>query len=151
GIPDLNDLSGRLARALGYRGIAEIEFKRDTRDGRFKLIEMNPRHWDWHQLSEASGVNLSQVAYEHWTRQRAHTSSGQPHRTKWIAEDALARHLLTNPGRLREMTHLLSGKRMLSIFDWRDPIPLLRYSTATLLPAWTKSAVRKFKRSVATD
>jgi predicted ATP-grasp superfamily ATP-dependent carboligase len=36
-----------LLRALGYHGIAQTEFRLDPRDGRFKLMEVNPRLWQW--------------------------------------------------------------------------------------------------------
>src|SRR5206468_8764757 len=51
----LNDLvapSIRLCKALNYRGMAEIEYKRDINTGEYKLIEINTRHWDWHRSEE---------------------------------------------------------------------------------------------------
>jgi len=52
-----------LLRALGYHGISQVETKRDPRDGRFKLMEVNPRLWQWHSLSAACGVDLPYIAY----------------------------------------------------------------------------------------
>ena len=53
----------RAARALGYHGIAQTEFRLDPRDGRFKLMEVNPRLWQWHGLARACGVDLPRIAY----------------------------------------------------------------------------------------
>ena len=53
----------RLLRALGFHGISQVEFKRDPRDGRYKLIEVNPRLWQWHGLAGACGVDLPWIAY----------------------------------------------------------------------------------------
>lgn len=47
----------RLLAALKYTGIAEVEFKRDPRDGRLKLLDINPRVWGWHSLCGAAGVD----------------------------------------------------------------------------------------------
>ena len=52
-----------LLRGLGYHGVSQVEFKRDPRDGVFKLIEVNPRLWQWHSLAERCGVNLPLIAY----------------------------------------------------------------------------------------
>jgi D-aspartate ligase len=52
-----------LLRALGFHGISQVETKRDPRDGRFKLMEVNPRLWQWHGLAAACGVNLPYIAY----------------------------------------------------------------------------------------
>ena len=41
-------LGAALLRGLGFHGISQVEFKRDPRDGRLKLMEVNPRLWQWH-------------------------------------------------------------------------------------------------------
>lgn len=57
------DLGLRLLRELGFHGIAQVEWKRDPRDGQLKLIEVNPRLWQWHGLTGACGVDIAQTAY----------------------------------------------------------------------------------------
>src|SRR6185312_815318 len=52
-----------LLAALGYHGIAQTEFRLDPRDGRFKLMEVNPRLWQWHGLARACGVDIPRIAY----------------------------------------------------------------------------------------
>jgi len=52
-----------LLRALGFHGISQVEVMRDPRDGRFKLLEVNPRLWQWHSLAAACGVDLPYIAY----------------------------------------------------------------------------------------
>jgi len=52
-----------LLRALGFHGIAQVEWKRDPRDGVLKLIEVNPRLWQWHGLTGACGVDVTRTAY----------------------------------------------------------------------------------------
>jgi D-aspartate ligase len=52
-----------LLRALGFHGLSQVEFKRDPRDGLFKLMEVNPRLWQWHALAAACGVDLPRIAY----------------------------------------------------------------------------------------
>jgi D-aspartate ligase len=52
-----------LLRALGFYGVAQVEWKRDPRDGRLKLIEVNPRLWQWHGLAGACGADVTLAAY----------------------------------------------------------------------------------------
>jgi len=47
----------RLLAALRYTGIIEVEFKRDLRDGKLKLLDINPRVWGWHSLCGFAGVD----------------------------------------------------------------------------------------------
>jgi predicted ATP-grasp superfamily ATP-dependent carboligase len=43
--PALQDAAERLLASLGWVGVAMVEFKEDPRDGRPKLLEVNPRFW----------------------------------------------------------------------------------------------------------
>ena len=52
-----------LLRAIGFHGISQVETKRDPRDGQYKLMEVNPRLWQWHSLAAACGVDLPWLAY----------------------------------------------------------------------------------------
>ena len=52
-----------LLRALGFHGISQVEVMRDPRDGSYKLLEVNPRLWQWHSLAAACGVDLPWIAY----------------------------------------------------------------------------------------
>jgi len=57
------DSALQLLRAFGYHGLSQVEFKRDARNGRYKLMEINPRLWQWHGLAAACGVDLPRIAY----------------------------------------------------------------------------------------
>lgn len=61
---NLIEISTRLFRQLGWYGIAEAEFKVDPRDGIPKLIEINPRFWQYLQLPIACGVNFPYLLYK---------------------------------------------------------------------------------------
>jgi predicted ATP-grasp superfamily ATP-dependent carboligase len=61
--PTVKDLGVALLKALKFHGVAQVEFKLDPRDGRFKLIEINARFWLWHGLATQCGVNLASIAY----------------------------------------------------------------------------------------
>ncbi len=61
--PGISEPSTRFLRALQYTGIVEIEFKRDPRDGQFKLLDFNPRVWGWYSLAERAGVNFSYLLW----------------------------------------------------------------------------------------
>ena len=57
------DAALRLLKEFGYFGLSQVEFKRDPRNGSFKLMEINPRLWQWHGLATACGVDLPRIAY----------------------------------------------------------------------------------------
>ena len=49
--------------AIRYQGLGGIEFKRDARDGRYKLIEFNARYGMWDSLGMRCGVDIPWAAY----------------------------------------------------------------------------------------
>jgi len=61
--PGIIEPSVRLLNALQYSGLIEIEFKRDARDGRFKVIDLNPRVWGWHTLGARAGVDFAYLQF----------------------------------------------------------------------------------------
>ncbi len=66
-VQEVVDSGLRFLRELGFHGISQVEFKRDPRDGRFKLMEINPRLWQWHGLAAACGIDLPVIAYRDLT------------------------------------------------------------------------------------
>jgi D-aspartate ligase len=57
------DIARRLLVAIGYRGIAAAEFKRDPRDGILKVIEINARPSLWFALATRAGQYMTLAAY----------------------------------------------------------------------------------------
>jgi D-aspartate ligase len=54
----------RVFDAVSYRGIFSAEFKRDPRDGLFKLLEINTRPWWFIDFAVRCGVDVCRMAYE---------------------------------------------------------------------------------------
>jgi D-aspartate ligase len=82
-VQDVVDAGLRLLAAVGYRGISQVEFKRDPRDGRFKLMEINPRLFQWHGLAAACGVDLARLAYEDLLGLESAPASMNGRRRRW--------------------------------------------------------------------
>lgn len=53
----------QILKAFGYRGISEVEFIYNARDGEHKLLDVNTRVWKWIGLPIAAGVDLPWLAY----------------------------------------------------------------------------------------
>lgn len=53
-----------LLRDLNYTGVCEVEYLKDPRDGKYKLIEINPRTWLWVGLAKACGVDYARLVYD---------------------------------------------------------------------------------------
>ncbi|HVI54445.1 MAG TPA: hypothetical protein VM621_05265 [Luteibacter sp.] len=54
----------RLLDGLDYRGIFSAEFKRDPRDGVFRIIEVNTRAWTYVEFAAHCGMNVCEMAWQ---------------------------------------------------------------------------------------
>jgi D-aspartate ligase len=62
--PVLEALVLDILQRLDYRGIANLNFKRHSLTGEFKLLEINARVSQWTILTTRAGVNLPWLAYQ---------------------------------------------------------------------------------------
>ena len=82
-VDEVVDSGLELLRTLGCNGLSQVEFKRDPRDGRFKLMEINPRLWQWHSLARACGVDLPLIAYRDLTGEAVDPTRMNGRRRTW--------------------------------------------------------------------
>lgn len=54
----------RLLEETGYRGIFSAEYKRDARDGVFRLLEVNVRAWWYVEFADRCGLDVCRMAYD---------------------------------------------------------------------------------------
>jgi D-aspartate ligase len=126
----------RLLRELRFHGVSQVEFKRDPRDGRFRLMEVNARHWKWHSLAARCGVNLSYVAYRDAIGD-PYIARRQQDGVKWIVANkdvplALQEIAKGQRGATRYVRSL-RGTRMDGLHALDDPLPgLLNLGTVAM-------------------
>lgn len=114
-----------LLRTSGFDGITQIEFKRDPRDGSFRLIEINLRSWQWHSLARRCGVDLVGLCYRSACGEPVgRVMSGPRHDGKrWVAA---VPHLKAGFGGRESIGSIikpLAGLIEEPVFSIRDPKP----------------------------
>ncbi|RPJ54004.1 MAG: hypothetical protein EHJ95_01105, partial [Methanobacteriota archaeon] len=104
-----------LLQAIGYRGLSEVEFKRDERDGQLKVIEVNARTWGENNLAARCGVDLSFIAYQDLLGRAVEPAPPQREGVIWLflANDLRAAAAAFRQGSLsiREYLASLAGER----------------------------------------
>jgi D-aspartate ligase len=128
-VPEVREPSLRLLRQAGVRGLANVEFKRDDRDGQLKLIECNARFTAPNCLIERSGIDLAQLVYNRIVGlpQAPLTSFRKGLRLWFPLEDFHAFRTLRHQGdiTLSQWVRSLWHRQTLPFFDWRDPLPTI--------------------------
>jgi D-aspartate ligase len=62
-LPIAKEMTVEFLRAIHYYGLAEVEYKLDHRDGKYKLLDVNARTWGFHALGSPAGVDFSYLLY----------------------------------------------------------------------------------------
>lgn len=119
--PAAAEHADRLLRALGWHGVAMVEFKHDSRDGSLRLMEINARFWGSLQLAIDAGVDfpglLADIALGNEVAPVAAYANGVRSRWLWGDLDVLLAVLFrprarldlppNYPGRLRSLWEFL--------------------------------------------
>jgi len=127
--PEVAALGLRFFQAIGLRGLACVEFKRDPRDGDLKLIEVNHRLTEPNELLTRAGLDLPWLVYSRLTGRPlpplATYRTGLCLAKPWT--DLRAAAQLVRRGELT-WTAWLKSRLMPSChlyFQWWDPLPFL--------------------------
>jgi predicted ATP-grasp superfamily ATP-dependent carboligase len=125
-LPEAEEPARALLARLRYTGLVEIEFKRDPRDGRCKLLDVNPRLWGWHTLCARAGIDFTWLA---WLLARGERVESGPARAgvRWtrLTTDLPTAAKELRAGRLSVPDYLrsLRGPRERAIFARDDLLP----------------------------
>jgi predicted ATP-grasp superfamily ATP-dependent carboligase len=123
--PVLRDLGERFFAQTGWNGVAMVEFKRSRRDGKYYLLEVNPKFWGSLDLSIAAGVDFPYLLYRMLARMPLETSLGAYHDDyvfRWLTMD-LAHAVQTR--RIGTYFRTFARRDVRDDFSRRDLLPLL--------------------------
>jgi predicted ATP-grasp superfamily ATP-dependent carboligase len=84
---EMVEAAGKLLSAVGWMGIAMVEFKRDKRDGKAKLMEINGRFWGSLQLAVSSGVDFPSLNLDYHLNKKPTSLLDEysvGHKLKWF-------------------------------------------------------------------
>lgn len=116
-----------LVNALNYTGVCEIEFMLDERDGKYKLIEINPRTWLWVGLAKACGVDYAKMVYHFVNGQQQSYPDHYLVGVKWINRltDTLysVKMFFNRQLNIKDYFRSLKGNKTYAIWSKRDPVP----------------------------
>ena len=121
-----SNLACRFLRSLNHSGLAEVEFKFDVRDGRYKLLDVNARAWTWNALGSIADVDFAHVLWrlamgEAVTPIRGHANAAWMH--DWLDVWAACREMLA--GNLSPLGYLRG---------WRANVTFAGFAGDDLVP-----------------
>jgi D-aspartate ligase len=139
----------RLMRRIGYRGIVDMGYRHDARDGRYKLLDVNPRIGSTFRLFvDAAGTDVFRALYLDMTGQTPPARSPVREGRRWVVEHhdvaeaaaAIRRRDLS----VRAWLASLLPVREAAWFSPADPLP-----AAALAVAFARRGARREPRPTA--
>jgi len=139
--PKLKEYSIRLLSFLRWDGIAEIDYIKDNRDGKIKLLEVNGRFWASLPLSEKAGMDFPLMLYNSYESRKEIPASDYKIGTKcrilssetaWLSDIIFNR--VKNEGNIEipskssaifSYIKSFNPKVKYDFGSWDDPLPLL--------------------------
>jgi predicted ATP-grasp superfamily ATP-dependent carboligase len=116
-------------KAIGYKGIVDIGYRYDARDGQYKVLDVNPRIGGTFRLFVAEdGLDVARAFYLDLTGQPVAHAAARRGR-KWIVEDCdlISSFRYHRDGRLtlKEWLRSLRGIEEAAFFAFDDPLPFV--------------------------
>lgn len=131
--------------SIGFDGMAEVEFKFDTRDGKYKILDVNPRPWGWHSLGRAAGIDFPYLLWRQKVGLEA-SPMNPPRKAAWIREITDIVAILRSRSRSADILGLLkialTGKLTSATFDLLDPVPFFAE-----FALWVSSGISRQKKA----
>ncbi|HEX4407186.1 MAG TPA: ATP-grasp domain-containing protein [Xanthobacteraceae bacterium] len=124
--PEIEAAASKFLSALDFTGLVEIEFKYDTRDGTYKILDVNPRAWTWLGLGAAAGIDFAALQ---WQLACGESVAPAEARTgaqwRYLSRDIAALLAETIAGRMSPLGYVkgLHRSSAFAVFAWDDPWP----------------------------
>jgi len=134
-VPELKELSLKILNEIGYSGLCEVEFIKDSKDKTYKFLEINPRSWLQITITNQTNKPLIPLVYYYYQNQMDKINkmitdnSEEFHHIKWIHfwQDFYVSILESLNGNLHLNEYLgtFKGKTEYAVESWDDPMPFL--------------------------
>jgi len=143
--------SRKILTALPFIGLCEIEYKKDPRDGRFKLLDINGRNTMQLGLSIKCGVDLPWIMYNDLVENNKLHISEYETGVKWINEIAditnFVLHRKQEKWTIREYLSPYFSRKTFAFFDRDDWRPAIKNWSLFILWVFKVAMSRKWRRN----
>ena len=125
--PEVTKLGRDVLARIGFSGVVKLDFKRDIRDGKLRLLEINPRFSLWHYPAAVAGVNLPALAFADAMEPGSAKAGRARAGVSWIylREDwkAMREYRAADELTFRQWIHSVRRADTCHEFAWNDPLP----------------------------
>ncbi len=144
----LTNISVRFLQTIKWIGFAMLEFKEDPRDGKFKLIEVNPRFVGSLQLAISSGVDFPNLLIDSFVLKKYTKVINYKENIfcRWLLPGDIL-HFINNPERFKlnpSFFKFFDKNLYYDILDFNDPLPVLGRLLVIIKEAFNPASWQKY-------
>lgn len=125
-VPEIIEPGRKILQAMGFYGYACTEFKKDPRDGVYKLMEVNGRHNLSSMLAVYAGLNFPEIHYRHLVLGELPSPRGYSQDVYWIDLTRDLYYNLFRSGPFNGFFDPYRRKHIFAILDAKDLRPFVK-------------------------
>lgn len=130
-LPEMEVMAITFLRAIDYFGLSEVEFMYDEETGQYRLIEINPRAWKWHSITNKLGMNLLGMMLDRLEGKPVEKKRNATPDVAWV-ERLTDTYVVLNEIRKGRMSYSdyrrsMQLPKQSAAWSWNDPLPALMY------------------------
>ena len=142
--PVVEEVARRLLATMCFTGLVEVEFKRDPRTGRPKLLDINARTWAWHTLGRRAGIDFPYLLWRLLQGQQVPETHAPPG-VRWVrmVTDFPAACSAIRCGSLSWSAYFrsLRGPLEFATLAKDDPLPAILELPVLMYRSWERRAL----------
>jgi predicted ATP-grasp superfamily ATP-dependent carboligase len=138
---NLRKLGTKLLECLGWSGVAMVEFKKDNKDGNYKLMEINPKFWGSLELSYRAGINFPYLNYlialDEVQEFPSYTYKNDVY-FRWIIPDDMLWKKFASIDQKKKFKEVQINNKIYNNLHWDDPLTIVFNLFITLYKLFTE-------------
>jgi predicted ATP-grasp superfamily ATP-dependent carboligase len=140
---NLKSLGIKLLESLEWNGVAMVEFKKDIKDGSYKLMEINPKFWGSLELSYKAGINFPYLNYLIALNEAEEFPSYTYKNDvffRWIIPDDMLWKKFASAEQKKHFKKIHINNKIYNNLHWDDPLTIVFISFITLYKLFTEKS-----------
>jgi predicted ATP-grasp superfamily ATP-dependent carboligase len=127
----IEEQSIKFLKGIDYFGLSEVEFMYDKKSNQYKLLEINPRTWKWHSISNILNINLIEMLINHIDNKPFDVQNNNLEDIAWIERvtDSYVsiKEIIKGKMTLKEYIITLKMPKENAVWSFKDPLPAIMY------------------------
>jgi predicted ATP-grasp superfamily ATP-dependent carboligase len=130
--PQIVAAAEKILSLTNYTGLAEIEFMYDGPTDSFKFLEINPRAWKWHSITNALGFSFINAFADYTNKGVVSPSHLTNHKVAWVERlsdfAVIFKEVARGRMSLKDAMNTYQNTKEFAVWSSKDPLPFFMYA-----------------------